>query len=295
MTLRHLQAYIAVYQKENITAAAQELHISQPSVSLIIKELEEEFGLQLFDRTTKRLRVTSEGRLFYDHAVRIMTQVERMTNAMQRVQTSQSLYLAVGISVGRLLMPKLCKQFMLQYPEIDLQVKVYPSIHVEQFLLEGSADFAILENTSVGRDLIQIPVERSPLVVIAAADHPLAHKKDVTLNEIASYNLLLREKGSDTRDSVDAAFAKINIIPEPIWESHSTLALLNAVSEGLGISILPYVYVEAYQNPNIVILDIDLKLTRTIHVCYNKSKVLNTAALKFINLLKKDLPLDYST
>lgn len=294
MTLRHLQTYIAVYQKENITAAAQELHISQPSVSLIIKDLEEEFGLKLFDRTAKRLRVTSEGRLFYEHAVRIMSQVERMTTAITRVRNSQSLYLAVGISVGRLLMPKLCKQFMTQYPEIDLQVKVYPSIHVEQFLLEGSADFAILENTSIGKDLVQIPVERSPLVAIASADHPLACKQNVSLSEIASYDLLLREKGSDTRDMLDATFAKINIIPEPIWESHSTLALLNAVNEGLGISILPYVYVEAYQNPNIVILDIDLNLTRTIHVCYNKSKVLNTAALKFIELLKTTLPLEYS-
>lgn len=289
MTIRQIQAFMAVYEKENITAAAEELHISQPSVSLIIKELEAEFGLQLFDRTTKRLRVTSEGRIFYEHAMRIMTQIERMNHVMQKVQTSQSLHLAVGISVGRLIMPKLCKQFMTQYPEIDLQVKVYPSIHVEQFLLEGSADFAILENTSTGKDLVQIPVEQSPLVVIASADHPLAQKKDLSLHEIAACPLLLREKGSDTRVSIDAAFAKINFIPEPIWESHSTMALLNAVDEGLGLSILPKVYVEADQNPHIAILDIDLGLTRTINACYHKTKILSTAALKFIELLKKDI------
>ena len=288
MTLRHLKTFVEVYHAKSISGAARNLHMAQPSISIIIKELESYYGVKFFDRSSKHLTITTEGHIMYEHAIRVVSQFAHIDNAFKKITQEQSLHLAVGISVGRLFMPTLYKGFKQAHPDVELFVKVYPSPIIEDLLCNGNADFAILENTAYAANLVQIPLEQSPLVVIAPKGHPLESKKDLTLKDLVEYDLLLREPHSDTRTAIDRVFAAEGLFLAPLWESHSTLALINAVSEGLGLSILPLIYVSAANNPEICILDIDLHISRSINICYSKTRSLSTAALKFIDYLGTD-------
>ena len=286
MTLRHLKVFVTVCLEGSITLAAQKLYVSQPSVSLTIKDLEAYYGVKLFERISKKLQITSEGQTLYEYASRIVTQFDNMNESLKKMKIGGSLYLGAGIAVGKLIMPRLVKDFMEAFPDIDVRVNIFSSDSIERLLSENSLDIAMLEDTVHAANLVQIPVETSPLVAISRFDHPLLQKDHVTLEELAQEKLLLRERFSHTRTSIDNAFAQHNLSVQPIWESVSALGLINAVGEGIGISILPLVYVKTFNNPNIRILNIDLSLSRQINIVYSKARILSTSAIEFIEYCK---------
>lgn len=286
MTLRHLQVFLAVCNTGSVTLAAETLHISQPSVSLTIKDLENYCGISLFERVYRKLILTSEGRIVYDHATRILSQFNDLNTSLDRMRVGGSLYVGSGIAVGELDMPRLASEFSQLYPNISLHVNVSSSDNIERRLMDNVLDVAILSETVNASNLVRIPVETHPLVAIARYDHPLVSKKNLTLMDLVIEKLLLQENNSHTRSIIDNAFAQQGLNIEPKWESANFHALINAVGMGLGISILPEICVKAFHNSDVRVLDVDLQLSRQINMVYSKSRKPSSSAMKFIEYCK---------
>lgn len=237
MTIRHLRVFLTVCKQGSITKAAEELHTVQPSVSLTISELEKRYGIVLFDRIGRRLVLTDFGRQL---AVKAQEAVEAFDEFEAFAHTAEEKpYVRVGssLTIGRVLLPELFLSVHSTHPEIRLSAAVCPAAQLEEKLLAGTVDFALLEGNTSSPYLRHTPFARDRLAAVCAPSFPAADK--LTLAQLSNCKLLLREPGSASRDFIDSLFALENLHPEPVVESASNEALLSLAAEGEGIAILP--------------------------------------------------------
>jgi DNA-binding transcriptional LysR family regulator len=284
MTLRHLRTFITVVREGSITAAAEKLNISQPAVSLSIREMEAFYGIKLFERISRKLYITPDGKEIYNYSNRILTLFDEMNFASETLKKRKTVRVGAGIAMGKLVMPKLAKRFLESNGDIDLLVTVNNAPTIEQKIITNDLDIGIMSGTIHNPDNLERQIfQVNPLVVICNKDHPLTKIKHLTIFDLASEKFLLSEKSSDTRVAVENLFLSNNLHIMPIWESSSTMALINAAGEGLGISVLPLNYVTALMKDNIVVLNVEgLDLKRYINLVYHKQKHLSSAVLRFI-------------
>ena len=269
MTLRHLKIFVAVFQNQSVTKASRELHLAQPSVSLAIRELEEYYGICLFDRIGRTIAPTEGGREFYGYAIGIL-----------RVGSS--------ITIGTHILPELLKRFQERYPGLRVEAVIGSSASVEEKLLHNEVDIGLVENTPEQPDILAEAFMDDSLCAIAAPGHPLAGRKKVRLRELAEYPLLMREKGSAVRDTMDACFAILQLQIRPAWESASSQAIVRGVAEGLGVSVLPYMMVEeALENGLVVRLPLENPIRRRLNIIWHKSKYLTENMKVFMEMARE--------
>lgn len=288
MTLRHMRIFVSVYQQKSITKASNRLHLAQPSVSLAISELETYYGIRLFDRISRRLYVTEQGKQFYDYALHIVSLFDEMEQGVRNWDSIGTLRVGSSITIGNYLLPSLVTQFQKDSPNIKVQVLIKNSADVEQAVIDNVIDFALIEGTPKSPQITSLPFMDDRLCLIASPSHPLYEKKEVCIHDLLQYDFLLREKGSAGRDILENLFSLHNLTINPLWESVSTKAIVTAVSQGLGISILPYLLVEQdLKDKKIIEIPVsDMSLSRKFHIIYHKNKYLTTSAKAFMALCK---------
>lgn len=289
MTLKHIRIFVAVYQEESITRAAERLGMTQPATSLAVKELEEHYHTKLFERSGRGIRVTAAGKQFYTSAARLLSLYNEMDQEMKNWNTSGKLRIGSSISIGSCIMPQLISQFNKHYPELEVYVKVDSSDVIEQNVLENRLDFALIEGSVHSSKLKSQVFLDDELIPICSRFHPLAGAEEVELQQLKGEHFLLREPNSGTRQLADSSFALKNFHIEPIWESTSTAALINAVSIGLGISILPKRMLEKqlrmHQIFSFTIKDMDLK--RHYSLIYHENKFISPTMQHFFDMTLK--------
>lgn len=292
MTLRHLRIFVTVYQKESITNAASALHLAQPSVSLAIKELEEYYQIRLFDRIGKKIYITEQGTWFYDYALHIVSLFDEMEEDIQTWNDKGRLKVGSSVTVGNFILPKLLAEFREMYPEIDIQMTINNTHTLEKMLMDNRIDLAIVEGKSSYPQIQMEKLMEDPLCFICAKDHPLAGKKAVSLKELENCSMILRESGSAVRETIEESMGYYQINHKVIGESISTQAIIRAVAQNLGISILPYLLVQNdLKQGNIVLLNVpEFCLTRDFSLMYHEKKYLSNAARRFIQLCKMQIP-----
>ena len=287
MSLKHLRAFVAVYQEKNITRAAQKLGFTQPATSLALKELEAHYQTKLFERNGRGIRITTAGEHLYPDAVRLLSLYDEMDQGMKNWNQTGTLRIGSSISIGSCILPELMNQFSELYPELDVYVKVDSSNVIERYLLENELDFALIEGTPHAEKLHSEVFLDDELIPICDRFHSLAGEQDVPLESLRHEKFLMREKNSGTRALADSSFAVKGFRIQPIWESTSTTALVHAVAAGLGISILPKRMVEpqlqAQQITSFSIRGISLK--RHYHLVYHENKFITPAMQDFFSLL----------
>ncbi|WP_041139718.1 LysR family transcriptional regulator [Beduini massiliensis] len=287
MTLRHLKIFSIVYQLQNITKAAATLHIAQPSVSIAIKELENYYGIVLFDRINKRIYPTQTAHKLYGYALHIIDLYEEMETDIKNWEDDSPLKVGCSITIGNFIFPQLIKEWEKKLPKMKFKAIINNSQIIEERILNNEIDIALIEGKGLHPDqLIQTPFLEDHLCLIVSNDHPLTKLKRISLEKLLDYPFLLRESGSGVRDLVDALFLTHHIELSPIVESTSTQAIVRAVNENVGISILPYLMVkEDINKGNIISLPIkDLDLSRQFSIIYHKNKYLTHHAKAFIDL-----------
>ncbi len=254
LTLRHLKLFTAVCDEGSVTKAAEKLYVSQPSVSLAIRELEEHYGVPLFDRVSKRLYITEAGKTLLDFARRTAALTEEAETA---VTSSRRLRVGSSITVGTRFMAGYVKQFAQIMPDVKVFVTIASSSHIEEMILKNELDIAFIEG-SVHDPLIDSQTYlRDNIIIIAPRGYRAAHE-NVTPESIFAEPFLLREKGSGTRELFDVTVSSLGFSANVMWESSSTEALINAVAAGLGLSALPKMLVdERVAAGDVEILDID--------------------------------------
>lgn len=286
MTLRHMRIFQKIYETQSVTRAAEALHMTQPAVTRALQELEKYYGLRLFERLNRRLTVTEAGRRMYDYALHLTETFDTMEKSLRDWERQGVLRVGASVSLGCSLLPQLARTFQEEHPGVEVRVRIANGELLRRDLLENRLDLALLEGEENGADLMLTAFAAGEMALIVPPGHPLARAGGATLAQAAAYPLLLRETGSATRRFLDQLLMSRGLAVQPVWESASTQALLSAVREGLGITLVPWALArqtvlrgEAERCPVT-----DAELIRRRYVAWHPSKYVTGTMRAFVNL-----------
>lgn len=288
MTLRHLNIFMTVYEQKSVTKAAQALHISQPSVSLAIRDIEQTYRIILFDRLPKSLNPTDTARWLYEYAAGILNQYNKME---EKLRHNEELPIRVGstITIGNVIMPSLLKQWKTLFPKSPVKLTIANAGTIEQKVKDNSLDLAMIEG-GIHNDSIEAEVfMNDSLSFICGQNSPLAEKTSVSLSEFSDLDFILREPGSGTRELIDSALLIRGYKVQPVWESVSTHAIIRLVAKDLGVSILPARLVAPeVASGSIVALPVrEISFSRPFYIIRRRNNFLSGAALSFLDEVRK--------
>lgn len=289
MTIRHMIIFRTVCESGyNSTKAAEALHMTQPAVSLAIKELEQYYGVRLFDRIGRRLQITDAGQRFLQYAIHISDLFADLETGLRDWDSKGILRIGASITIGSQFLPGYVKAFSEICPGIDVRVTIEQSARLEQKLLANELDFALIEGVAHDPNIVSEAYMEDHLSVICAADKGWSQGQIISKEVFQKQRFLLREKGSGTREVFERAVAQADLRITPVWESMSTTALINAVINGLGIAVLPYRRIlPAVRQGLITTVEVqDLNFSRNFYMIHHKDKFLTSSAKQFIALCR---------
>jgi len=288
MTIRQLRVFVEVCQEGSITKAADKLFLAQSNVSQIIKEMEQNLGIELFERRSRKLFLTAQGEQALDYARRILLLHDEMEVSCLSSKTEPMVRVGTGTALGKLYFPRFLSQFQIIHPEVRTLIKVDRVDLNAHALTTNALDFVIMESIPETKDILHSVLQISPIVAICHKDLPIAKKSFVTATDLSHVPLLLREKDSPTNKAVTEFFYRQNIQISPVWESISIMALINAAREKLGVSFVSKNQVEACKDDTLKILNIPgFDSTRQISVYYHKDKRFSPIMMEFISGFKE--------
>lgn len=281
MTIRHLELFRAVCEAGGVSAAARELGVSQPSVSQAVRDLELHFGVALFDRDGRRMRLTEQGARLLSHARDVLERLDGLERAMGDAAGVETLRLASSITCGTCHLPRLLSRLAREAPQVRPLVRVEDSRAVERDVAFGEADLGLIEGLVHEKDLEAAAFAHDELVVVGP---PTRAGERLTPAGLADERLLLRERGSGVRELLEAALTERGLATSPVWESVSTEALKAAVASGLGVSVLPASLVEReVAAGQLAVLAVDgLELRRDLLVVRHRRRSVAPAMAAFL-------------
>jgi LysR family transcriptional regulator, low CO2-responsive transcriptional regulator len=288
VTLRQLRIFEAVARHHSISRAAAELHLSQPAVSMQMKQLEEQIGVALIEQVGKRMFLTEAGEELRGHAQGIAERIDSMHTAIDQFRGLERglLRLAV-VSTANYFLPPLVADFHARYPGVRVALQVANREEVLGALAENSIDLAITGRPPDSADVLAQPFMDNPLVVIAAPGHTLAGASKVPLARLAEETLVVREPGSGTRAAVERHFAEHKLTVRTGCEFGSNEALKQAVRAGLGVGVVSAQTIELeLQCRCLAVLPVEgFPIVRRWYVLHRTAKRLSAAAAAFLELL----------
>lgn len=296
MPLRNLKIFIAVYETLNMTKASNLLYISQSAISQTIKQLEDHYKVKLFERFHKKLFHTEAAHKFYEFAISIVNKYNELDDYFLKSNNRQ-INIGASITVGTVFLPSIIKNFKSIYSDITVKVQINRSDSIERMVLNNLLSLGLVGKVENGdSQLVSENFFKEKLIIICSNKNSLSGVNDLSFDIFKNQSFILREKGSAIRTIFDKKMAdrKISIVPE--WESTSNKVIINAVSENLGISVLPEKLVERELLSG-VISTINLKDTEFenfLRLIYLKDKNLDNASRLFIEYIKTLNPIKCS-
>ena len=288
MEVRDLQVFVSVAKHLNYTRAGEEVHLSQPSVSVRIKQLETELGVKLFEQLGKKVALTEAGQLLIPHAHRILTAVEDAEHAIKDLQGLQRGSLRIGASTtpGMYIIPRTIAWFKERYPQIEVQLGIRDTREIETGVVRNEFDFGFVGGHLAGDEIDVVPWLTDELVLIVPPSHRLARKKSLKTNDLANEKFIGRELGSATRAAVVSHFKGSDLQLQTIMEMENPESLKKAVQSGLGIAFISQFAVETELKAKTLLkLRIPkLEINRELKIVYRKDKHLSRAARTFIEM-----------
>ncbi len=288
LTLRQLQVFEKVAGHLNFSRAAEELYLSQPAVSMQVKQLEKIIGLPLFEQMGKKIFLTEAGRELFHYSRSIAQQLAEMESLFDEMKGLEQGRLTLSVvNTANYFTPQLLSEFCRKYPSIKVILQVANRDAVLRQLADNSTDLAIMGQPPDGQDLSAESFMENPLVVIAAPNHALARLKRVKFAQLANETFLSREKGSGTRSAMERIFAEHHIQPRISMEMETNEAIKQAVQAGMGLGILSLHSIELeLETKRLVMLNVEnFPLKRHWFVAHRSNKRLSTAARAFKDFL----------
>lgn len=278
MTIRHLRIFEAVAREGSMNRAAARLYLSQPTVSKAVKELEEYYGVRLFERLSQRLYITREGELLLSYARQVLEGFDRMERALRRPDRPQELRVGCSVTVGTSLINPLLDQAAQALKGCQVMVEVNNTSVIEEMILSNRVDLGLVEGIVRHPDLLHIPVLTDRLCLVSAPDHPLARKKDLKLSDLEGWELISRERGSVDRNQFEQLLRQEGIRMVRSWNCTNTEAIKNGVAAGRGVAVLSSLVIrKELDRGELVTLEVKgLPIFRPIEAVYHKDKFLST-------------------
>jgi DNA-binding transcriptional LysR family regulator len=284
VSVRQLRVFEAVARRSSYTRAAEELHLSQPAVSMQVRQLEDQVGLPLFERVGKGIGLTEAGREIYHYSRsinRALLEMEDVVESLKGVSRGR-LSVAVVSTIGDFA-PRLLAEFHRRHPGIHLTLDVVDREQIVRQLEINQVDMVLTGAPPGGVDIAAEPFMVNPLVVIAPAGHPFAGERDIPMERLASEVFVMREPGSGTRQSLERFLAETGTLIRHGMQMTRNEAIKQAVRSGLGLSVVSLHSIELeLETGRLVILDVQgFPLARDWSLVYRRGRRLSPAAKAF--------------
>ncbi|RFU49356.1 LysR family transcriptional regulator [Paraburkholderia sp. DHOC27] len=288
LTLRQLQIFVVASRYTSFARTAEELHLTQPAVSMQIHQLEEAVGLRLFERIARKLTLTEAGEKLSHHASRILGEIKDAEDAMTSLKQADSGSIAVGIvSSATYFAPKLLAMYSHLYPKVDVHFSVGNRDALLRMLQDNVIDLAIMGRPPPELDTTTEPLAWHPQVMIAPLSHPLCEAKRFDLQELRADTFLLREPGSGTRMAAEEMFRQHLFTPAKVVTLGSNETIKQAVIAGLGVSLISlHTLLLELRTREIALLDVNgTPIERTWQVVHLRAKQLSPTCVVFRQFL----------
>lgn len=289
MTVHQLHIFLTVARYRSYTRAAQELYLSQPAVSIQIRELEQAIGAPLFERTGRNILLTEAGQVLLPYAQRVHQLLDDAKMVMEELQGLKRgrITLAAVSTAGAYVLPPILGLFQKAHPRITVSLEVTNRSTLRHRLLQNEVDLVLMGRPPEGIPHVAEPFLPEELVVIAAPSHSLARARRIPVERLAREVFIQREIGSGTRLAAEEFFHDPKVDIQSTFELGDNSAVKEAVAAGLGVAVL---HRRAVQHDvslkRLVILDVrGFPLKREWHVVHRKEKQLSQAALAFKTFL----------
>lgn len=288
MTIRHLRIFIEVADCGKMSVAATRLYISQPTVSQAIRELEEHYGVLLFERLCKKLYITDMGIKLLSYARNVVKQFDNMEDMMLQDNYVEQIRIGATNTVGNCILGEVFKEFRKSNPLVETYSYVNNTREVEEKLLKSELDIAIVEGKVRSPDLISIPEVNDFLVLISGADHPFAKKKTIKLEELKYESFAMREEGSGTREHFERYMLDSGIPIRIAYEANNSDTIKKIIINNRCLAVISIRLVEEeIKNEKIhVILNKDSAWDRYFSVVYHKNKTVTDYMMGLIDVVK---------
>jgi len=291
VTLRQLQVLEAVARHLSFSRAAEELHLTQPAVSMQIKQLEEGVGLPLFEQIGKKIFLTDAGNEIYYYSRSIAQQLaeaEAVLNEMKGLKRGK-LNISV-VSTANYFAPQLLALFCQRNQSVTLSLNVINREVLINQLAHNEMDLGVMGLPPDGLDIDAEPFMENPLVVIAPPGHPLARERKIQLPRLAQETFIVREQGSGTRSAMERFFVEHNLKLSTGMEMSTNEAIKQAVQAGMGLGVVSiHTITLELETKRLVVLDVEsFPILRHWYVVHRKGKRLSVVAQAFKEFLLQE-------
>lgn len=291
LTLRQLKVFESVARHLSYSRAADELHLTQPAVSMQIKQLEDNISLPLFEHLGKRIYLTEAGRELYQYSRAISQQLADMEVALDELKGMERGKLNISVvTTANYFAPHLLAKFCQRFRGVTVSLNVSNRETVLKQLTDNLIDLAIMGQPPENLDIDSESFMENPLVVVAPPNHPLCQEHNIPVKRLANETFLVRESGSGTRSAMERFFAAHKIDINKGMETDTTEAIKQAVQAGMGLGIMSQHTAELeLETGRLKILEVQgFPIIRYWHVVNRKNKRLSSVANAFREFLLKE-------
>lgn len=292
MDTRQLTYFVQVAKDNSFTVAARNLHLSQPALSKMIKKLEDDLGVQLFDRSEHKMSLTDAGERLFEEGQRILSEMDSITESIQDTKNLRTGNVSVGIPpvIGTSYFPPLIANFRNDFPGINLSIIENGAVTVYEMVEKGYVDLGLVILPELSDRIEYIPVTEDKVVLIVHNDHPLANREKVVIEDLKDESFALLDETFLLHHHVIKACREAGFEPNIYFKSSQWDFLTELVCLNQGISILPRPILARFNSKSIKQIPIDHpELTWRIAIIMKKNRYVSYAAKKFIEYVKENI------
>ena len=287
-TLRQLDTFLEIARAESVSKAAEKLHVTQPAVSMQLKQLEDALGVPLVEAIGRNIRLTAAGREVQAFAIAATAQLRQLDDTVANLRGLRRGKVDLGmVSTAKYFVPMLLVHFRRRFPGIEIALQIHNRENIMNLLQRNELDLIIMGRPPDGLDCSSTPFATNPLAVVSAPGHPLSRRKNAPLSILNETEFVVRERGSGTRAAMERVFSEHGITPKIVMEMPSNESIKQAVMAGMGLTFLSLRTVRnELASGHLALLDIEgLPIVRHWHVTHLRSKRHAPAALMLKDFL----------
>jgi LysR family transcriptional regulator, salicylic acid-responsive activator of bsdBCD len=291
MDIRQLRYFIAIAEEKNITAAANRLHMSQPPLSLQLKQMEEDLGVMLVERHGKKLELTDKGQVLYRHALNIVHSLEEVRNELKETEEGKKGNLSIGINTLSVPeFPEWIRAFHSAFPLVYLRVVQNDSAYLAELIKNRAIELALIRLPLPSRDVSYLHLYNEPFIFLSRNKG----KNIISIEEISTHPLILPStEGLGSYNIIHEAFSKQQLPLNVVCECSDMKVLLELVSSGIGATIVPKSVFQSFPHTGLYASEIkDSLLKSSVGLIWMKQHFLSSPARHFIELIKNKLELE---
>ncbi len=294
MDVRQLTYFTEVAKQQSFTKAAHKLHVTQPTISKMVRQLESELGTTLLDRSSKHVQLTDAGDVVFERAIQIIQMVDEVHLALEDMEHLKTGHLTLGMPplIGILFFPQIMKGFQQLFPDISFQLDEIGANIVKQRVLSGDLDGGFVMLPAHDEDYDCIPFVKKDVYVIVHNDHPLATKSTISMRDLENEPLLLFSEDFTLHDRIIQECEDFGFEPTIAFESSQWEFISQMIEHNLGIALFPEPFAHK-TNPNVVkMIPLEKPILWEIAFILKKDRYRSQAMRAFLDYVKKNSNLE---